>query len=371
MRTLISKRWATAGLVMVVVLAACGGESAETTVADTAGSSSTAASTIMAASTGEIVIEGGTGLFGECLRTAFYDPFTEETGIVVLEAPEDNGMARVQLAVDTGTYQVNVEMLDSASQLEEFGDDLLEPLDYSLVPGDEIVDGFALKYGVGVNPNALVVGYNEDFIPEGDVPVGIEDFFDLDKYPGKRGVFEFLEAHTIALALLADGVPVDEIVPFDFDRAFAKLDTIKDEVVFQSSGTDARALLDAGEVTLQITFASRIKESQDAGFPAGIGWDGFSIFANFLAIPKGDPDKDVAMDLVAFISRSDVSGGMSGCVGVGPANSEAPVDPAAEPFLPTSHLEERHIVLSAPEAVEWMTGNEEEIFNRWQAWRTG
>ncbi len=353
-----SSRWIYAGLVAALVLAACGGGSSTTTN----GSS---------ASADGVVIEGGTGLFGECLRTAFFDPFTAETGIEVLEAPEDSGMARTQLAVDTGTYEVDVEQLDSASQLEEFGEDLLEPIDYSLVPRDEIIDGLALTYGVGVNPNAFVVAYNEEFLPEGERPDSIEDYFDLEKFPGKRGLFEFAESHWIALALLADGVPPEDIIPFDFDRAFAKLDTIKDELVFASSGTDMRALLDSGETPLQITFASRVKESQDAGFPAGAAWDGFSIFANFLAIPRDNPNVDAAMDLVAFISRSDVSGGMSGCVGVGPANAEATVDPAAEPFLPTSHLDQRHVVLSSDDAVAWMTGNEEEIFNRYQAWKTG
>jgi len=359
MRTLISHRWAPAVLVAVVALAACGGDSTDTTAT---------ASATTAASTQEIVIEGGTGLFGECLRSAFYDPFTEETGITVLEAAEDSGMARVQLAVETGNYEVDVEQLDSASQLEEFGEELLEPIDYSRVPGDEMI--VAPTYGVPVNPNGFVVGYNEEFLPGGALPEGIEDFFDLEKFPGKRALFEFSSAHWIALALLADGVAPDEIVPFDFDRAFTKLDTIKDELVYASSGTDMRALLDAGETPLQITFASRIKESLDAGIPAGAGWDGFSLFANFLAIPKGNPNADVAMDLIAFISRSDISGGMSGCVGVGPANAEAGVDAAAEPYLPTSHLDERYVNLSSSDAVAWMTGNEDEIFNRWQEWRT-
>lgn len=352
-------------IAMAVVVAACGDDDSTATTA--AGAPATTAGP----SVSEVVAEGGTGLFGECLREAFFDPFTAETGIDVLEAPEDTGMARTQLAVDTGNYEVDVEQLDSASQLEEFGEALLEPIDYSRVPRDEIIEGLALTYGVGVNPNAFIVGYNEDFLPAGQVPQSIEDYFDLDTFPGKRGMFEWGEAHWIALALLADGVPPEEVVPFDFDRAFAKLDTIKDEIVFASSGTEMRALLDSGETPIQITFASRIKESQDAGFPAGAAWDGFSIFANFLAIPKGNPDTDVAMDLVAFISRSDISGGMSGCVGVGPANSQAEVDPAAKPFLPTSHLDERHVVLSSDEAVAWMTGNEEEIFNRFQEWKTG
>ena len=150
----------------------------------------------------------------------------------------------------------------------------------------------------------------------------------------------------------------------------SRTDTIKDQLVFAASGTDARALLDSGEAPIQITFASRIKESQDAGVPAGIAWDGFSLFSDFMVIPKGDPNKDVAMQLVAFISSSEVSGNMSNCVAIGPANTEAEVNPEVQDFLPTSHLEERHVVLTSPEFLEWTTENSEDIFNRFQEWRT-
>lgn len=351
-------RSARVSVAAVLMLAGCGGQQSGTDAPTPAGEAE------------EVVIEGGTGLFADCLRTSYYDAFTEETGITVLEAPEDDGLVRPQLAVETGNYQVNVDFVSSPEQVQSEGEEILEPIDYSLVPREEIIEGLALDHGVGVNPNALVVGYNEDFMPEGQAPSGIEDFFDVETFPGNRGLFEFLESHTIALALLADGVPADELVPFDFDRAFAKLDTIKEEVVFMSSGTEARALLDSGEAPIQITFASRIKESQDAGVPADIAWDGFSLFSDFMVVPKGDPNRDVAMQLIAFISRSDVSGNMSNCVAIGPANAEAAANPEVEPFLPTSHLDERHVVLTSPEFLEWTTENSEEIFNRFQEWRT-
>lgn len=358
MAVLNISRSARVGLAAVLMLAACGGQQPATDAPTSAGEAD------------EVVIEGGTGLFADCLRTSYYDAFTEETGITVLEAPEDDGLVRPQLAVETGNYQVNVDFVSSPEQVQSEGPEILEPIDYSLVPRDEIIEGLALEHGVGVNPNALVVGYNEEFMPDGSTPSGIEDYFDLEAFPGKRGLFEFLESHTIALALLADGVPADELVPFDFDRAFAKLDSIKDEVVFMTSGTEARALLDSGEAPIQITFASRIKESQDAGVPADIGWDGFSLFSDFMVVPKGDPNRDVAMELIAFISRSDVSGNMSSCVAIGPANSAAEVNPDVEPFLPTSHLDERHVVLTSQDFLEWTTENADEIFNRFQEWRT-
>ena len=340
------------GAMVIVLLAGCGAQ------ASPSGSSE------------EVVIEGGTGLFADCLRTQYYDAYTEATGTTVLEAPEDDGIVRPKLAVETGNYQVDVDFVSSPDLVQNNGPDILEPIDYSKVPKDEIIDGLALEYGVGVNPNALVLGYNEDFMPEGKTPQRIEDFFDLKQFPGKRSIFEFLESHTIALALLADGVAPDELVPFDYERAFAKLDTIKDELVFAQSGTNARSLLDSGEAPIQITFASRIKESLDAGQHAGIAWDGFSLFSDFMVIPKNDPRKDLAMDLVAFISSKEVSGNMSDCVAVGPANTKAEVNPDVKPFLPTSHLDQRHVVLTSPDFLTWTTEHSEEIFNKFQEWRT-
>ena len=364
-------------LTAIAVLAGCSGSAATPAPATPAASAAPAASATAAAPAAtpaaatDVVIEGGTGLFADCLRTSYYDPFTEATSITVLEAPEDDGIVRPQLAVDTGVYQVNVDFVSSPDLVQNNGPDILEPIDYNLVPKDEIIDGLALEWGVGVNPNGLVVGYNEAFLPEGGAtPAGIEDFFDLEKFPGKRAIFEFLEAHTIALALLADGVPVEELVPFDYDRAFAKLDTIKDELIFAQSGTNARTLMDSGEAPIQITFASRVKESIDAGESAGIGWDGFSLFSDFMVIPKGDPNRDVAMDLIAFISSKEVSGNMSNCVAIGPANTQATVNPDVQDFLPTSHLEERHVVLTSPEFLQWITEHSEEIFNKFQEWRT-
>jgi putative spermidine/putrescine transport system substrate-binding protein len=343
------------GIAVIVTMAGCGTQS------PSAGGSGAAAT--------DVVIEGGTGLFADCLRTQYFDAYTEATGTTVLEAPEDDGIVRPQLAAETGSYQVDVDFVSSPDLVEKNGPDILEPIDYDLVPRDEIVEGLALDYGVGVNPNALVLGYNEDFL-DGAAPTQIEDFFDLEGFPGKRAIFEFLESHTIALALLADGVPAEEIVPFDFDRAFAKLDTIKDELVFAQSGTDARSLLDSGEAPIQITFASRIKESIDAGGNAGIAWDGFSLFSDFMVIAKGNPNVDTAMDLVAFISSKEVSGNMSQCVAIGPANTQAEVNPDVEDFLPTSHLEERHVVLTSPDFLAWTTEHSEEIFNEFQEWRT-
>ncbi|MBX8828109.1 extracellular solute-binding protein, partial [Ochrobactrum sp. SFR4] len=71
--------------------------------------------------------------------------------------------------------------------------------------------------------------YNSDVFS--DAPKDWKDFFDREKYPGKRGM-KNQPMLNLEYALMADGVPVDKVydvlnTPEGVDRAFAKMDTIK------------------------------------------------------------------------------------------------------------------------------------------------
>ena len=64
----------------------------------------------------------------------------------------------------------------------------------------------------------------------------LSDFFNLDAFPGKRGLRKSPKAN-LEMALAADGVAsadIYEVLGTDegVDRAFAKLDTIKDSVIW-------------------------------------------------------------------------------------------------------------------------------------------
>ena len=69
---------------------------------------------------------------------------------------------------------------------------------------------------------AEILAYRTDAFPE--APEGWDDFWDIDAIPGQpndarhAARLPFLEA-----AVIADGVPVDEVYPVDLDRAFASL----------------------------------------------------------------------------------------------------------------------------------------------------
>ena len=68
------------------------------------------------------------------------------------------------------------------------------------------------------------------------VPQSCADFFDTKTYPGKRAVRSAaLPNPLIECALIADGVKPDDLYPLDIDRAFKKIETISDNLVFWES----------------------------------------------------------------------------------------------------------------------------------------
>ena len=80
------------------------------------------------------------------------------------------------------------------------------------------------------------------------------DFFDIEKFPGKRGMRKLGKA-MLEMALMGDGVPAAEVYDLlgteeGVQRAFAKLDTIKDHVVWWEAGAQPPQLLADGEVSM-------------------------------------------------------------------------------------------------------------------------
>lgn len=61
--------------------------------------------------------------------------------------------------------------------------------------------------GAGFLYASTVYAYNEDYIPA-ETPATMADFFDLEKFPGRRGMRRVPQGN-LEFALMADGVPRD------------------------------------------------------------------------------------------------------------------------------------------------------------------
>ena len=168
------------------------------------------------------------GAYQEAQRKGWFEPYAALTGVTIVES-EDSANATIKAQVESG--QVTWDVVDVGNDFGLEGNaDVLEPLDYTRIPKDEILPGFADTYRVAAITYGIVMAYRTDKF-DGATPQNWADFFDLAKFPGKRGLYDYSTGGVLEIALLADGVAPKDLYPLDVPRALAKLDTIKDSIV--------------------------------------------------------------------------------------------------------------------------------------------
>ena len=190
------------------------------------------------------------------------------------------------------------------------------------------------------------------------------DFFDLEKFPGRRGMRRSPYGN-MEFALVADGVPVDEVydvlsTPAGVDRAFRKLDSIKDQVVWWEAGAQPPQLLADGEVVMSTAYNGRLFNAQVVeNQPFEIVWDGQVLDHAQLVIPAGAPNLEFALEFLAYAARPESMAAMSRYISYSPVRHSALA-------LVTTHAEtgvemEPHMPVT-PERLE------RSVFNDWAWW---
>ena len=175
-------------------------------------------------------------------------------------------------------------------------------------------------------------GYRTDMV--GDTPpTKICDVFDLEAYPGKRAL-EKRPINNMEWALLCDGVPKDEVydvlaTPEGQEKALAKLDTIKDSVIWWSAGADTPQLLADGEVVMGSTYNWRLfSVIEEQKQPVAMLWDAQVFDLDGWIIPAGLPADRLARvkDFVKFATDTQRLADQSQYISYGPARlSSAPM----------------------------------------------
>ena len=166
----------------------------------------------------------------------------------------------------------------------------------------------------------VVLAYNTEQTA-GQVPAGWADFFDTTKFPGKRGVWDYSEGGIFEFALLADGVAPADLYPLDLERATAKLDTIKDDLVFWASGAESQELIGSGEVAMTLIWNGRGWSAKNIDKkPVEMQWNQQIVTADYLVVPKGSPNKDAAMKFIAYTICAENNAKPSEYIPYGPTN---------------------------------------------------
>lgn len=247
-------------------------------------------------------------------------PFEEKTGIkVTVVTPSD--YAKLIAMVENGTTEWDVMNCDAYWGVYAGKKGYLEPIDYKTVT-EKLDKAVELEHVVGAEVYDSVISYNSDKYTDDSAPKSWTDFYDLQKFPGKRAVWQY-PVTVLESALLADGVPMDKLYPLDLDRAFAKLDTIKDSIVWWTKGAQPAQMLSTGEADIALAWSGRIMNAKDEGAPLGLTYnEGMRIAAGWV-VPKGAPNKENAMKFINFISSAEQQAAFSSQIPYGSTNPEA------------------------------------------------
>ncbi len=304
------------------------------------------------------------GAYQKAQRQGWLEPYAALTGVTFQES-EDSSNATIKAQVEAG--QVSWDIVDVGN---DFGLDanaaLLEPLDYTKIPKDEILPGFAGTYRVADITYGVVLGYNTAKLGS-LVPQGWADFFDTTKFPGKRGFWDYSAGGIFEFALLADGVAPADLYPLDLPRATAKLDTIKNDIVFWGSGAESQDLLGKGEVAMAMIWNGRAYSAKNIdNKPVAIQWNQQIVTADYFVVPKGTPNKDAAMDFIGWASCKENNAAPSKYIPYGPTNKLATADPSKVAELSVSNINDTTAYFDDT----WIVDNAQQLEDAYQAWKT-
>jgi putative spermidine/putrescine transport system substrate-binding protein len=340
------------------LLAGCGG-----------GGGSTATTDPNATVSLTFVAYGGAGQ--DAMINAYQKPYTAAHPNVTFVNTSPPDVAQVKAQVLSGSVKWDVMSVAPAAATQNCGT-LFEPLDLSSVDTKSLVPGTIGKCYIGSFINANPIAYRTDAYPDpAKAPKTIADFFDVRRFPGKRGILTNLQNGILEYPLLADGVAAKAIYPLDVKRALRKLDTIRKDTLFAPNVGALQQAVAAKQVDMFILPDSRLVPLMDDGTKLTIVWDVTVTSLNGFAVPKGSPHAKAAEQFVkTLVDKADVAS-LSQALGT------APVNLAAKPELSANA---RKVEVYGPanttgqtvlQNVDWYAKNFDQVTTQLNNWLVG
>ena len=337
----------------------------------------------------DITVVSWGGAYTQSQIKAYHKPWMANTGNVINSEDYSGGLAEVRAQSEAGNVTwdlLDVTMSDAIAGCDEGifekidADSMLAAAPDGTPASQDFIEGSIGECFIPQIVYSTAWAYSKNAFPDGG-PKNIADVFDLEKYPGKRAL-QKSPLYNLEWALMADGVPVDEVYDVlateeGVERAFAKLDTIKDSVVWWTAGAQPPQLMADGEVVVGTAYNGRwfsaIAEEKQ---PFEMIWYGQAMDLDGWAILKGGSKKDTVKDFLKFATDTQRLADQAKYISYGPARkSSAPlVGKHAElgiemgPHMPTNP---DNMEASFMTDFDFWADNKDELNERFQAWIAG
>ena len=282
------------------------------------------------------------GAYSKSQLKAYHEPYSAKTGVnIINDDSSAEAVAKLRAMNEAGniTWDVvdvvasdAIRLCDEGLALEIDPATQLAPAPDGTSAADDFGDLLVSSCFIPQIVYSTTFGYRTDLV--GDTPPSdVCAVFDLETYPGKRSL-EKRPLNNMEWALLCDGVAKSDV--YDVlateegqNQALAKLDTIKDSVVWWSAGADTPQLLADGEVIMGSTYNGRLfSVIEEQKQPVAMLWDAQVFDLDGWIIPAGlsEERKQRALDYIYFATDTQRLADQAKYISYGPARaSSAPL----------------------------------------------
>jgi putative spermidine/putrescine transport system substrate-binding protein len=315
------------------------------------------------------------GTYKTAMVEAFCKPFTTKTGSAV-NYQEPYNFAKIRAMHQAKAQQIDCTLAVTDQVLFVVDSKMALPVDWNVVDRNALSPSqlsFPNLVGFVIQSNLLC--YSKKKWPGEGAPNSWADFWDVQKFPGRRALRRTQPLQMIEAALLADGVKESEFYPVDMDRAFKKLDQIKPHIkTWWSDNSQAQQLMEQDEVDIIYMANGRASQSIiENKAPFQIIWNqAITDDGRYQGwfVPTGSPNPKGGMQFMDVVGRAETQAVFARMIYYAPQNEKAYdlIAPEIAKELPLAPANKKiaHIM-----NYEWWSKNTVTAQRRFEAWLQG
>jgi putative spermidine/putrescine transport system substrate-binding protein len=243
------------------------------------------------------------------MQSAYVEPFTAVTGIPVQQSVWEGGIDTLRAQAKATDNTWDLVLVDADELATGCGEGLFDKLDWSAIGGkDHYTPQAVSDCGLGAVVATTVLAWDKDKLP---VAPSWSDFWDVAKYPGKRGLHKAVRGN-LEFALMADGVAPGDVYKTlsssdGVDRAFRKLDQLKPYIEWWSTDAEAAHILASGDVLMTSAPSDQITTMANHDHKNfGLQFTGSLFELESWVMMKGAPAARMAQQFLYFTGMSAV-----------------------------------------------------------------
>lgn len=318
------------------------------------------------ASAEPITVVSWGGSYGAAQDAALFNDASKNSGI---EINRESGasMSKTCLQVESGSVNWDLVVTGSGGAASAAAKGCLEKIDYDVVDVSDFYPNLYTDYCVGSDVFATVMSWNTDKYGEpgsAGAPKTWADFWDVEKFPGTRAYRANNVDGALEPALMADGVPPEKVYEVlsteeGIKRAIDKIRELKPHIaVFWGSGAQQAQLMKDAEVDMTTGWNGRFDNAKKDGAKVGYTFNQALLDYDCFAMPKGAPNKDVAMKFLAEISKPEYQANLPFHITYGPTNKKAyEITTAPKELIESLPSHPSNVPMMLPVSLDWYAEN--------------